>query len=222
MDALETEMAGSSATGAPPARRGVVRQSVVVPDSRLGVGRLLVGEPRAALRRRVAAFRLRWGAPAGTRRRPAGPAPTRAVLVCSPGGHFQQMLALRPVWGDLAVTWATLPSPDVEHLLVTEDVCLAHGPTNRSLPNLIRNFAVAWRTLRSRQPDVILSTGAGLAVPFFWVGWLLGLRLVYVESLARVDRPSLSGRMVQPVADAMFVQWPQAASGKFRHVGSLL
>ena len=70
---------------------------------------------------------------------------------------------------------------------------------------------------------MILSTGAALAVPFFIVGKMHGCRLVFVESLTRVHGLSLSGRLVYPLADAVFVQWPQAARRRrARFVGSLL
>ena len=146
----------------------------------------------------------------------------RALLVCSPGGHLQQMLALRPAWEDFDVSWITYASADVEHLLAGEDVRLAHGPTNRSVANLLRNLAVAWRVIRERRPEVILSTGAGVAPPFFVVGRLLGVRLVYVESLTRTQGLSLSGRLVAPLAHDVFVQWPGAVSGRARYVGSIL
>lgn len=148
--------------------------------------------------------------------------PERALLVCSPGGHLQQMLALRPAWGDLDVTWVTLEGRDVEHSLRDEEVVLAHGPTNRSLGKLFRNLAFAWRTIRERRPDVILSTGAGPAVPFFLLGRLFGVRLVYVESLTRTRGLSLSGRMIAPFAHELFVQWPGARRGRAQYVGSIL
>lgn len=144
------------------------------------------------------------------------------LLVCSPGGHLQQLLALRPAYEGMRTTWVSLPGPDVEHLLAGEDLVLAHGPTNRSLAKLARNLGLAWRVLRDRRPDVILSTGAGPAVPFFWLGRLRGARLVYVESLTRTTGMSLSGRLVAPVAHAVFVQWPGARRGKARYAGSIL
>lgn len=152
-----------------------------------------------------------------------GDAPRRVLLVCSPGGHLQQMLALEPAWRDLARTWVTLPAADVTQLLDGEDVVTAHGPTNRSLKNLLRNLPLAWRVVRAENPDVILSTGAALAVPFFLVGKLLRRQLVYVESVTRVQSVSLSGRLVYPLADEFFVQWPQAArKRRMRYAGSVL
>jgi beta-1,4-N-acetylglucosaminyltransferase len=148
----------------------------------------------------------------------------RALLVCSPGGHLLQMLSLEPGWRDLATKWVTLPAADVEHLLAGRPTILAHGPTNRSLRNLVRNLVLAVRVIRRERPDVILSAGAALAVPFFLVGKLYGCRLVYVESLTRTASLSMSGRMVYPLADAFFVQWPGAARGRPKaiHAGSIL
>ncbi len=147
-----------------------------------------------------------------------------ALLVCSPGGHLLQMLSLEPSWSHMNTTWVTLRAPDSESLLAGQDVEFAHGPTNRSLVKLLRNLPVAWRLVRRRRPDVILSTGAALAIPFFLVGRLHRCRLVYVESLTRTRGLSLSGRVVYPLSDAFFVQWPQALRGHSRaaHFGNLL
>jgi len=155
-------------------------------------------------------------------RRVRGPA-RRVLLVCSPGGHLQQMLALEPAWADLETSWVTLPGADVDELLAGRTVELVHGPTNRSLRMLARNLPLAWRIIRRRDPDAILSTGAGVCVPFFWLGRLLGRRCVFVESLTRFDSTSLSGRLVSPVASESFVQWPGARRrARDRHVGSIL
>jgi beta-1,4-N-acetylglucosaminyltransferase len=136
---------------------------------------------------------------------------SRVLLVCSPGGHLQQMLALEPAWRDMQRHWVTLAGADVESLLAEEEITLGHGPTNRSLGNMLRNLPLAWSVLRRRRPDAILSTGAGLSVPFFLVGRLLGIRLVYVESVTRAESASLSGRLVYRLADRFFVQWPELA-----------
>lgn len=133
------------------------------------------------------------------------------------------MLALEPAWRDLEVTWVTLAGADVDSLLAGRRIVRGYGPTNRSLLNLARNLRLAWRVIGERDPDAILSTGAGLAVAFFLVGRLRGRRCVYVESLTRTDSLSLSGKLVRPLADAFFVQWPQAARGRgIRFAGSIL
>ncbi len=149
--------------------------------------------------------------------------PRRALLVCSPGGHLLQMLRLQPAWDDFERSWVTLEAADAEHLLRDERVIVAHGPTNRSVRALLANLWLAWIVVRRERPDVILSTGAALAFPFFLAGRLHGARLVYVESLTRIHGLSLTGKLVHPLADAFFVQWPEAAGRRrARFEGGLL
>jgi beta-1,4-N-acetylglucosaminyltransferase len=149
--------------------------------------------------------------------------PRRALLVCSPGGHLLQLLRLQPAWEGFETTWVTLPAADSDYLLRDERVVLGRGPTNRSLRALLSNLRLAWRVVHRERPDVILSTGAALVVPFFLAGKLFGARLVFVESLTRTTGLSLSGRLVRPLTDAFFVHWPELAhGGRTRFAGRLL
>ncbi|MEK6327972.1 MAG: PssD/Cps14F family polysaccharide biosynthesis glycosyltransferase [Actinomycetota bacterium] len=147
----------------------------------------------------------------------------KLLLVCSPGGHLQDLLSLEAAWSDFDRSWVTTPAPDVEQVLRGERYDLGHGPTNRNVIKLLRNFVIAFKVLRNRKPDVILSTGAAIAIPFFVLGKLSRRRLVYVECLARVDSLSTSGRAVYWFADSFFVQWPKLARyRRARYEGSVL
>ena len=109
-------------------------------------------------------------------------------------------------------------------MLVGEEVVFAYGPTTRNIPNLVRNLTLAWRVVRRIRPRVLLTTGAGVAVPFAWIARMHGARVVYIESLTRIDRPSLSCRLIAPVANRIYAQWPELAGAmpRARFVGSVL
>jgi UDP-N-acetylglucosamine:LPS N-acetylglucosamine transferase len=144
-------------------------------------------------------------------------------LVCSPGGHLLQMFRLQDAWRDAERSWVTLDSADARYLLRDERVHFARGPTNRSARALLANLRLAWSLVRRERPAAIVSTGAALAVPFFLVGKFFGARLIYVESLTRIEGLSLAGRLVYPLADAFFVQWPATTRlRRARFSGSLL
>jgi beta-1,4-N-acetylglucosaminyltransferase len=143
--------------------------------------------------------------------RRARPEPADVLLVCSTGGHLAQLVALREAWEPYSRVWVTFDKSDSRSLLVDERVVYAHGPTNRSAKNLVRNLVLAvWLLVRVR-PKVMLTTGAGVAVPFAWIGCLCGVRVVYVESFTRIEQPSLSLRLIAPVADRVYAQWPELA-----------
>jgi UDP-N-acetylglucosamine:LPS N-acetylglucosamine transferase len=129
------------------------------------------------------------------------------LLVGSSGGHLAQLLALRPWWGDRDRVWVTFATPDAKSQLPGERVAWAYSPTTRNIPNLIRNTGLAFRLLRREKPSVIVSTGAGVAVPFFVLGWLRGVPTVYLEVYDRIDSPTLTGRLCRPFARLFCVQW---------------
>jgi hypothetical protein len=131
------------------------------------------------------------------------------LLVGSAGGHLAQLMRLEPWWGDLTRTWVTFDKPDARSLLRGEVVIWAHHPTTRNLPNLVRNARLAVTQVRRLRPDVVVSTGAGVAVPFFLAARALGIPTVYVEVFDRIDSPTMSGRMCRPITTSFCVQWPE-------------
>jgi UDP-N-acetylglucosamine transferase subunit ALG13 len=149
--------------------------------------------------------------------------PVDILLVSQPGGHLLELLGLHRSWRPFSHAWVTLDSVDTRSLLSRERVLFASGPTLRSLINLLRNVRTAWKSLRELRPAAILTTGSALSVPFAWVGRLLGIPVVYVECGGRADRPSLSCRLVAPVAARIYVQWPELVQAvpRARFVGRI-
>jgi UDP-N-acetylglucosamine:LPS N-acetylglucosamine transferase len=141
----------------------------------------------------------------------AEPERAQLLLVSSVGGHLLQLLALRPAWSGFTRVWVTFDAADSRALLTDERVVHAYSPTNRNLPNLLRNLVLAVRVLRRVRPLAVVTTGAGVAVPFAVVSRLLGIPVVYVETMARIDTPSLSYRLSRPFVSRTYVQWPELA-----------
>jgi UDP-N-acetylglucosamine:LPS N-acetylglucosamine transferase len=137
--------------------------------------------------------------------------PERAqlLLVSSVGGHLLQLVALRPAWSGFTRVWVTFDGADSRALLADERVVHAYGPTVRNVPNFLRNLVLAAKVLRRVRPVAVVTTGAGVAVPFALVARILGARVVYVETLARIDTPSLSYRLSRPFVSRTYVQWPE-------------
>jgi beta-1,4-N-acetylglucosaminyltransferase len=144
------------------------------------------------------------------------------LLVADPGGHLFELAGLRDVWSRFPRAWVTVRASDVDTLLPGERIVFAHGPTRRSLMNLVRNSVLAVRTVRRLRPAVVMTTGAALSVPFAWAGRVLGARVVYIECSGRVGI-SVSCRLIAPVADRLYVQWPEVVSqaSKARYTGTI-
>ena len=131
------------------------------------------------------------------------------MLVGSSGGHLAQLLSVAPLWDKARRSYVTFDTVDAVSLLAGESVTWAHHPTTRSLRNLARNSVLAVRELRHQRPDVVVSTGAAVAFPFFLAARAMGIPTVYLEVYDRIDGPTLTGRLCRPVSSVFCVQWPE-------------
>lgn len=146
----------------------------------------------------------------GRRARPVSPeGPYRILFVCSSGGHLAQLVRLRPWWEHHERTWVCFDTPDAVGRLAGERFVACHHPTTRNVGNLLRNLLLAVGYFRAERPDVVVSDGAGVAVPFFWLARWYRARTVYLEVYDRVDSATMTGRLVEPVCDLFLVQWDE-------------
>ncbi len=108
---------------------------------------------------------------------------------------------------DVAV--ATFLKPDATDRVTRWRTYGLHWPTNRHAGNLLRNSVLAIKTMLRERPDLVISSGAGGAVPFFYLARLFPrTHTVFVECYDRIDLPTLTARLVRPVTDLFIVQWP--------------
>jgi beta-1,4-N-acetylglucosaminyltransferase len=133
----------------------------------------------------------------------------KICLVSCSGGHLLQLYRLKSWWSKYDRFFVTFKKQDAISMLKGEKVYWAYFPTTRSIKNLVKNSFLALKILYKNRPDIIVSTGAGVAVPFFYVGKLLGSKLIFIESAGRTNSPSLTGRLVYPVSDKFLLQWKE-------------
>ena len=129
----------------------------------------------------------------------------RLALVCSTGGHLAQLYRCERWWRGHDRYWVTFDKVDGRSLLSDEQVYWAYHPTTRHVGNLLRNLWLAATVLRRDPPDVVISDGAGVALPFFVVARLRGIPTVYLEVYDRME--SLTGRLCRPFSDRFLLQW---------------
>lgn len=133
----------------------------------------------------------------------------KICFACSPGGHLAQAAQLYPWYSDHDRFWVVPDREDTRSYLPGERIVPPYFPTTRNVVNTIRNFGLALRLLRSERPDVVVSTGAAVAVPFFAAAKILKIKTVYIEVFGRIDLATLSGRLCYPLAELFLLQWPE-------------
>lgn len=133
----------------------------------------------------------------------------KVCLVGSSGGHLTHLYMLNSFWKDMDRFWVTFDKEDARSLLKDEKMYPCYYPTNRSIKALIKNTIIAWNVLHKEKPNLIISSGAAVAVPFFYLGKIMRAKLIYIEVFDRIDKPTLTGKLVYPITDEFIVQWDE-------------
>jgi UDP-N-acetylglucosamine:LPS N-acetylglucosamine transferase len=77
------------------------------------------------------------------------------------------------------------------------------------IPKFINIFFQSFSILWKEKPDYIISTGALVTFPICLLGKLMRKKVIYIESFARVDTASLTGKLMYRIADLFIVQWEE-------------
>lgn len=164
--------------------------------------------------------------PAADNRRAAAAGPVPRLKICvaaSPGGHLVQARSLARAYDRHDYFYFTFSGPMAEEMKKTVRV--------RTIPNITRKNPVSWiggavlsaYVALVERPDVVISTGAGVVFFLCVFAKLLGAKLIFLESMAKVTRPTWTARMLYPFADLFLVQWPELVKffPKAKYLGRL-
>jgi UDP-N-acetylglucosamine:LPS N-acetylglucosamine transferase len=131
----------------------------------------------------------------------------KICLVCTQGGHFVEMKRLLDAFKEHNYFFVTYNSEATRNLRNAYFIKF-EGRGLKAKIMLAKTLIKAFKILIKEKPDVIISTGGGeIAVPFCYMGKLLGAKVIFIETLARITNPSGGGRLVYPIADLFLVQW---------------
>jgi beta-1,4-N-acetylglucosaminyltransferase len=136
----------------------------------------------------------------------------KLMLVCTSGGHFSTMKRLESFWSSHERVWITDRKKDTSVLEKQEKVYWLPYQAPRDFLAFWHNIPSVIRLVYSENPDVVISTGASIAVNFAIAAKLLGKKFIYIESISRSEELSLSGKLVYPLSDEFYVQWQDLCS----------
>lgn len=134
----------------------------------------------------------------------------KILAVASGGGHWVQLLRLRPAFEKCDVHYLTTQAgyaKDVSGPLYTVTDANMWEKTK-----LIRMFLEVAYLLIKIRPDVVITTGAAPGFAAILFGKLFGAKTIWLDSIANSEQLSSSGKAARRWADAWLTQWPQLAS----------
>ena len=134
----------------------------------------------------------------------------KICLVCSAGGHLTEMRQLETAYKKYRHFFIVPERSDTIELSKKESVFFVPD-VSKNPAVFVKNFILSKKILSKEKPHVLISTGAGAAMPALFAGKALGIKIIFIESLARTKDLSVSGKFAYKLADLFLVQWPELA-----------
>jgi len=131
----------------------------------------------------------------------------KVCVICSAGGHLTEILQIKECFQKFPHFFITFKRQDSLELKRREKVYFVEDPARNPI-NFLKCLFQTISILIKEKPKVIISTGAGVAVPACFLGkFFFKSKVIFIESFCRIKEPSLSGKLIYPIADLFFVQW---------------
>jgi UDP-N-acetylglucosamine:LPS N-acetylglucosamine transferase len=130
----------------------------------------------------------------------------KICLICSVGGHLNQLVGLKDIYSRYSYFFVTFYSKPLEEFSKKERVYFITD-TKRNLFLIIKNLFQSFKIYLKEKPDIVITTGAGVAIPMCYVSKIFGCKIIFIEDFCKVRKPSISGRLVYPIADLFIIQW---------------
>ena len=135
----------------------------------------------------------------------------KIVFAASSGGHFEQLMMLKPLmekYDSFVLTEKT------DYSVGKQEVDVVYlKQINRKEPlflfKLIANTVIPFKIYLKEKPDVMITTGVLAIIPFALIMKLFRKKLIYIESFAKVTSKTLSGKLLYNYADQFYVQWEE-------------
>lgn len=138
----------------------------------------------------------------------------KICFAASSGGHYEQLLMLKPLmekYDSFIVTEKTKYSAELGGEKTYYLIQVNRKEMSFAL-RMIVNTVKSVKILFHEQPDVIICTGVLAMIPICLLAKMMGKKLIYIESFAKVTSATETGKLLYKFADQFYVQWSSMLS----------
>lgn len=138
----------------------------------------------------------------------------KEIKICfasSSGGHYEELMCLNPLMKKYNSFCLTEYNGSSSHneIIPTYYCQQINRKEKLFFIKLIFLFNKELFVYIKERPTFIISTGALVTIPICLIGKLFQTKIIYIESFARINDASLTGKVMKHFADLFFIQWPE-------------
>ena len=139
----------------------------------------------------------------------------KVLFISSTGGHLTELLQLKPLFKKY--DYHIITEKDKANLKLKEEYgnkidYLPYGTRSKIFEYIFKYFYLCLKTIIlffKIKPDYIVTTGTHTAGPMCYISKIFGKKVIYIETIANINRKTATGRLIYPIADLFIVQWEE-------------
>lgn len=139
----------------------------------------------------------------------------KVLFISSTGGHLNELMQLKPLFEKY--NYHIITEKDKANLSLKEEYgeridYLPYGTRSKIFTYIFKYFYLCLKTIYlyiKIRPKYIITTGTHTAGPMCYLGKIFGSKIIYIETIANVNRKTATGKLIYPIADLFIVQWKE-------------
>lgn len=134
----------------------------------------------------------------------------KICFIASTGGHFEQLMMLKPLMNKYE---SFIVTEKTNYSVIKSNKVYYLRQVNRNekkyIIEMIYNFFTSLKIFLKERPDFVISTGALATIPMCIIAKIFRKKVIFIESFAKVNSPTLTGKLIYKFADRFYVQWEE-------------
>jgi len=139
----------------------------------------------------------------------------KVLFISSTGGHLNELMQLKPLFSKY--DYHIITEKDKANLSLKEEYgekidYLPYGTRSKLFTYIFKYLYLCLKTIYlyiKIRPKYIITTGTHTAGPMCYIGKILGSKIIYIETIANVNKKTATGKLIYPIADLFIVQWQE-------------
>ncbi|TCK84948.1 glycosyltransferase family protein [Albibacterium bauzanense] len=145
----------------------------------------------------------------------------KIIAIASAGGHWIQLLRIAPAFENNEVVFVST-EPSFASSVKNFDYYLIPDASRWDKIGLLKSFYSVFKMILKLKPEIIITTGAAPGLMAIIVGRIIGCKTIWIDSIANVDKISMSGKIALRFANIVYTQWPELVKGKIVYHGNVI
>ncbi|SEM80797.1 Oligosaccharide biosynthesis protein Alg14 like [bacterium A37T11] len=145
----------------------------------------------------------------------------KGIAVASIGGHWIQLLRLNPAFKNHEMVYVSTNS-NFSSMVPNNKFYFVDDFNRKEKVKIFKAFFKIYKILKLEKAEFIITTGAAPGLICLFVGWILGCKTIWVDSIANVEKISLSGKLATMFASRVYSQWPDLAKKGIHYSGNVI